>query len=41
VTGNEEQVLQGSWTVMRWCRHEGLVVVRTLYVSAGVGNIIW
>jgi len=30
VTSDEERVLQGGWTVMRWCRYGGLVVVRTL-----------
>jgi len=33
VTKDEEQVLPGGWTVMRFCRYEGWVVVRTLYVS--------
>ena len=30
VTKDEEQVLRGGWTVMRLCRYEGWVVVRTL-----------
>ena len=30
VTKVEKQVLQGGWTVMRLCRYEGWVVVRTL-----------
>ena len=30
VTKDEERVLWGSWTVMRLCRYEGWVVVRTL-----------
>ena len=30
VTKDEERVLRGGWTVMRLCRYEGWVVVRTL-----------
>jgi len=30
VTKDEERVLRGGWTVMRICRYEGWVVVRTL-----------
>ena len=30
VTKDEERVLRGRWTVMRLCRYEGWVVVRTL-----------
>ena len=30
VIKDEEQVLRGGWTVMRLCRYEGWVVVRTL-----------
>ena len=30
VTKDEERVLRGGWTVMRLCRYEGSVVVRTL-----------
>ena len=30
---DEEQVLRGGWTVMRLCRYEGWVAVRTLLVS--------
>jgi len=33
VTKDEERVLRGGWTVMRLCRYEGCVVVRTLQVS--------
>ena len=29
VTKDEERVLRGGWTVMRLCRYEGWVVVRT------------
>jgi len=32
VTTDEEWMLQWRWTVIRWCRYEGLAVVRTLYV---------
>jgi len=27
---DEERVLPGGWTVLRWCKCEGLLVVRTL-----------
>ena len=30
VTKDEERVLRGGWTVIRLCRYEGWVVVRTL-----------
>ena len=30
VTKDDERVLRGGWTVMRLCRYEGWVVVRTL-----------
>jgi len=33
VTRDDERLLRGGWTVMRLCRYEGRVVVRTLYVS--------
>ena len=30
VTKDEERVLRGGWAVMRLCRYEGWVIVRTL-----------
>ena len=33
VTRDEERVLLGGGTVMRLCRYDGLVIVRTLYVN--------